>query len=349
MSTALSQPKKGSHRRTKSTHIPKKEDSIKIKIENIIYDIKENEIESLYSKKDILEIKHKILIHRIREIRNKSALKIQNMWNKYKIRLKVHKLCHKVKGCYTVYPDAINACKMYIKIFTNELNKEEFKVLPLDFCAIRKCFVKDIPKNKFYTSKKTMYFNFIKNKKIFFDDKYEKVLYSNEYVQKVDFSQYDIRQKLLDETIYNKNDLFQKNRYISSSKDSTHLSTEDEKENSEISIFTPDKCSKTTKFSFNQNEINQIKEEDYDEYGGLRANKRRGTDESIKNKDIKIPIKIDKHIRKYKKCESFDISNTFKTKLISILKASNREELHKRKLQTESGKKVTFGDNVYFY
>ena len=119
------------------------------------------------------------------------------MWNIYQIRLKAHKIAHHVQGCYTISPDLKNACKIYIKIFTNELIKEEYQIQRLKYCPIRNAFVIDIPKNKFYTSKKIMHFNFIKNNQIFFDDKYDKVLYLNEYVHQIDFSLYDKRQKKL--------------------------------------------------------------------------------------------------------------------------------------------------------
>ena len=119
---------------------------------------------------------------------------------------------------------------MFIKIFTNE--KGEYKIEKLDFCRVRKCFLKDIHKNKFYPNK-IMYFNFIKNNEIFFDDKYEKVLFLNQYVHKVDFSIYDKKQKILDETIYNinnkSNNSNANNISKSNSKESTYLNTEEEK------------------------------------------------------------------------------------------------------------------------
>lgn len=164
-------------------------------IEEIISKNNEREIESLYTQKEIFELKTKIIIIRIKKLRIECARKIQNMWNKYKMRINVHKLAHKVSGCYTISPASKDALKMQIKIFTNELKKDEYKILSLDFCKIRNCFVKDIPKNKFYTSRKIMYFNFIKNNKIFFDNKYEKVLYLNDYVHRIDFSVYDKNQK----------------------------------------------------------------------------------------------------------------------------------------------------------
>ena len=332
------------HRRTQSHQIKNIEGIENINIENLLIDNKENEIKSLYNKKELLELKHKILIYRIKKLRNESALKIQNIWSKYRMRIKVQSLCHKVSGCYTVYPEAINACKMYIKIFTNEIKKEEYHILPLDFCQIRKCFLKDIPKNKFYTPKKIMYFNFIKGNKIFFDDKYEKVLYSNEHVHKVDFSIYDQRQKKLEETIYNKNVLFSKYKYSynSGSKESIYVSTEDEKEYSENPILTPDKKISQFTFSFNKNDtFNEIKEEeDYDEYKGLRSIKRKCTNEAIKNIKIKKPLK---------RFKSFDSNYSLKSQLISILKESSCEELHKRKLNMDSSKKVSFGYTSYFY
>ena len=342
--TTIPSKSKTNHRRRKSFKIKRNEGFGNINIENLITNLKEDEIESLYNKKEILELKNKILIHRIKKLRNESALKIQNMWKKYQLRNIVHELSHKVSGCYTVYPEAKDALKMYIRIFTNELNKEEYKIMHLDFCPIRKYFLKDIPKNKFYTSKKIMYFNFIKNNKIFFDEKYEKVLYNNECVHKVDFSIYDQRQKKLDENKYNKKESFLKCKYNNSnSKDSIYLSTEDEKEYSENSILTPDKSKNISKlhFSFNKNDyFNEIEEETYDEYDGLRTIKRKCTNEPIKNVKIK---------RSMKRFKSFDANYSVQSKLISILKESSCEELHKRKLNMDSGKKVSFGETFYFH
>ena len=266
------------------------------------------------------------------------------------MKLMAHILAHKVKGCYTICPKTQNACKMYIKIFTNELKKDEYKILSLRFCQIRKCFVRDIPKNKFYTSKKIMYFNLIKNKEVFFDDNYEKVFYMNQFVHKIDFSIYDKKQKILDETIYNpNNELYKKYKNFninSISKDSTYLSTEDEKESSENTILTPENIGKKGQiFRFSSNELENYKcieeKEDEDEYQGLRSVKRTATNETLKQRKIKIN-------RTFKRFESFDGTYSCKTKLKSILRDSNCEELHKRKLM-ESGKKVSFGNTVYFY
>ena len=342
MTTALSNSKIPI-KKTKTLEVRNAKEYSEKMIESIISSGNEAEIESIYNKKEILALKQKILIYRIKKLRNDSALKIQNMWNKYKLRLFVHKLAHKVRGCYSIYPERKDALKMYIKIFNNELKKEEYKILKLDFCQIRKCFIKDINKNKFYTSKKIMYFNFIKNNEIFFDDKYEKVLYLNQYVHKVDFSIYDKRQKILDETIYNMNNKYNKISK-SNSKESTYLSTEDEKECSENSTLTPENRKNEKIFRFSSNQVEVFKdneEEGDDEYNGLRATNRICSNEIIKER---------KRIKKYRRFESFDSTYSCKSRLKSILKESNCEELHKRKLiNIESGKKVSFGETFYSY
>ena len=338
-------------KRTKTVKIQKSKEYTETMIEKLLStNSNQTQIESLYNKKDLLELKNKILIYRIKKLRNESALKIQTIWKKKKMKLMAHILAHKVRGCYTICPKTQNACKMYIKIFTNELKKDEYKILSLRFCQIRKCFVRDIPKNKFYTSKKIMYFNLIKNKEVFFDDNYEKVFYMNQFVHKIDFSIYDKKQKILDETIYNpNNELYKKYKNFninSISKDSTYLSTEDEKESSENTILTPENIGKKGQiFRFSSNELENYKcieeKEDEDEYQGLRSVKRTATNETLKQRKIKIN-------RTFKRFESFDGTYSCKTKLKSILKDSNCEELHKRKLM-ESGKKVSFGNTVYFY
>ena len=61
------------------------------------------EIELSLSPKEILELKKRIIIYRIKKLRNESALLIQKMWNKYMNKLKIHKLSHHLTGCYTLY------------------------------------------------------------------------------------------------------------------------------------------------------------------------------------------------------------------------------------------------------
>ena len=152
-------------------------------------------------------------------------------------------------------------------------------------------------------------------------------------VHQVDLSLYDKKQKILEETVYNLSELFKKKLFsYSSSKDSNCLSTEDEKENSEYSTLTPDKF--TRKFTFSES---KDENDDEDEYSGLRAIKRKGTEQEK-----------EKVVQKYKKFESFDIAYSCKSKLKSILKWPNIE-LNKRRVNRESNKKVSFGETIYFY
>ena len=338
--------KKGNHKRTKSFQSPKIKDYTEQNIEELFSNKNTDEIESLYSnKKVLLELKQKIIIYRIKKLRNESALKIQKMWNRYTIRLRAHILAHHVRGCYTISPEIKNACKIYIKIFTNEFKKEEYQIKRLHYCPIRNAFVIDIPKNKFYTPKKIMHFNFMKNNEIFYDNKYDKVLYLNNYVHQIDFSLYDKRQKILDETIYSVNELFPKYKIYNSinskdSKDSNYLSTEDEKDSSESILLTPDKyiTKKSPQFIFSGESISEFHEDEYDK---LKSVKTKGIHQSGTVKLNKSKI--------LKRFESFDGNYSCKSRLKSILKESSKEICKNRLNLRDSGKKVSFGETIYIY
>jgi len=278
------------------------------------------EIESSLGPKDLLELKKKIIIYRIKKLRNESAIKIQKMWNKYLNKLNIHKLSHHLSGCYTIYLASKGKTRVFIKIFYDEANKDNYTIHSMRFCPIRNCFTLDIPKNKFYTKKKVMHFIFMtKEKEIFYDDSYEKVFFFNEYVHRVDFSIIDKNVKLKEEM--NKKDK-EKNNKLS---DINNISTEDEKENSENLALTPTpENSISFKFDVKNQEIN----DNDDEYSGLRP---------VENKEININLKREKRY------ESFDVSYTNKTKLKSILKDSNPELLRQRRAKRESFKKVSFG------
>ena len=278
------------------------------------------EIESSLNTKDLLELKKRIIIYRIKQLRNQSALRIQKMWNKYINKIKIHKLSHHLTGCYTIYLASKGMTKAFIKIFCDEENKEIFKIQKLRFCPIRNCFVCDIPKNKFYTKRKVMHFIFLnRNKEPFYDDNYEKVFFFNEYVHKVDFSFIDKNQKLTEETL-------KKEKEKNKIKDIFNTSTEDEKDYSDNYTLTPSP-NKSMKFKFESNN-KEINENEEDEYSGLRRAEKISNNEGI---------------RRGKRYESFDVSYTIKTKLKSILKDSNPEERKKRRSIKESVKKVTFG------
>ena len=273
------------------------------------------EIENSFNPKELLELKKSIIIYRIKKIRNESALKIQKMWEKYITKIKVHKLAHHLTGCYTVTTDSKGMTKAFIKIYYNEENINEYKILPLRFCPIRKIFACDIPKNKFFTSKKKMRFLFMnKNEEVFFDDNYKKVFFYNIYVHEIDFSSIDKNQKITEE-LYRKESIDrQKNN---NSNLSSNISTEDEKDKyiKEKGSLSPSPNNRK-RFKFH------LKNEEEDEYNGLRAPGCTGTRDVIKR-------------RKY---ESFEL------KLKSILKDSNAELCKQRRSLRESNKKVTFGE-----
>ena len=283
------------------------------------------EIEASLSPKDLLELKKRIIIYRIKKFRNESAIKIQKMWNKYINKLSIHKLAHHLTGCYTIYLESKGRTKVFIKIFCDESNKDVFHICSMRFCPIRKCFVLDIPKNKFFTQKKIMHFIFLNRKnESFYDDNYEKAFFFNECVHKVDFSVIDKNQKKLEEK-KKKEKIKSEN---SKHSDINNLSTEDEKDNSESQTLTPTP-ENSIKFKFDVKNIN-TNEDDTDEYSGLRP---------AESSDIKS------FVRRQKRYESFDVSHShlIKTKLKSILKDSNLDLLRQRRNKRESFKKVSFG------
>ena len=111
-------------------------------------------IESSLNKTELFELKRSIIIYKIKKIRNESALKIQKMWNNYIKKLTIHKLTHHLTGCYTVSIPAKGMTRAFIKIFSDEKNKDSYEIVPLRYCQIRNCFAYDVHKNKFCKSKK---------------------------------------------------------------------------------------------------------------------------------------------------------------------------------------------------
>ena len=272
-----------------------------------------SEIESSLNKKDLFELKKRIIIYKIKKIRNESALKIQKMWGNYIQKLNIHKLAHHLTGCYTVSIPAKGRTKAFIKIFCDEENINDFKIRPLRYCQIRNCFALDLPKNKFYMKRKIMHFIFLnRNNEVFYDENYKKVLYFNEYVHEIDFSYIDENEKKLSE--------LSKNEKKYSKKDS--ISTEDEKEISENSTTLSPSPKLSQKFKFDSNE------ED-DEYSNLRS-----------KESINIASGF---VRRKKRFETFDKTYSCKTKLKSILMNANSNFGKKRKSVQETNKRVSFG------
>ena len=262
-------------------------------IENLLSSKNFEEIESSLNIKTLLELKKSIILYKIKKIRNQSALMIQKMWNRYINKLYIHKLSHHLSGCYSIYLDSKGRTKISIKIFYDEENKDNYQIKSMRFCPIRKCFVFDIPKNKFYTQKKIMYFIFLnRNEEVFYDENYEKTFFFNEYVHMVDFSFIDKNQKKCEEK----------------EKEINNLSTEDEKEYSENLTLTPT-LNKTFKF-------------EEDEYSGLRPAEK--INNSNGNKRVKFESFDESHKRKIKLKSILRDSNPEQRKKRNSIKENKR-------------------------
>lgn len=218
------------------------------------------------SQEEVLKIKEKLIIKRIAEQRKISALKIQNAWKNYLLHLQTHKLAHHVDGCYTISTSIKNVTKLYIKIFTNDFSNSEFKIIPLYFCPIRKSFLIDIPKNKFYGCQKILHFNFIYQNKVIFDPNYQKVFFIDDYVHEINLNDID-KNKETSSKIYNE--------FLSK------INSKDSENSTEGESFAILKKGKTQDFS------------DSEEYSGLRARNFDGSDEKIK---------INRRKKKYESC-----------------------------------------------
>ena len=86
----------------------------------------------------------------------------------------------------------------------------------MNFCPIRKRFVFDIPKKKFFLkSNKTLRFNFIVNDEIIVDNSFFSCNINNIFVNEINFIDIDNKIKKLNETIYNfKKKLNMKKKYL---------------------------------------------------------------------------------------------------------------------------------------
>ena len=97
-----------------------------------------------------------------------------------------------MNGFYSIYPKYNpNIKQISIKLFLNMRNPAIFKVLPVNFCCVRRCYVFDIKKTKFPLTKKLFRFNFIINNEIVLVPSYKNILFGNNYVNEVNFSDYE--------------------------------------------------------------------------------------------------------------------------------------------------------------
>ena len=239
----------------------------------------------LCNKHELCKIKQRIIILRILQIREKLAIKIQQYWKQSQLKLNIHKLAHHVHGCYSIYPSINDISKIFIKIYTSIWNTFDYKILPLRFCPIRKSFVIDIPKNKFYNCSKLLHFNFIYKDENYFDENYKKVFFIDDYVHELDLNNYDKRQQIFENKF---NEIINK---INSKNKIEDSSFEEDEETDEYSDLKPNtfksadikesqlttKCLKEKRFesfdSFNKKNITSILKN----FGGKRRNAKKLT------------------------------------------------------------------------
>ena len=137
-----------------------------------------------------------ILSHRLEKIKF-----IQKKFRNHLTKKKLFSFAKQHKKYYSIYPSfrvpTQKNEKLLIKLFIDYYNNFNYKILPLRFCQIRNCYVFDIPKTKFLTSKKIMRFYFILNNKKIYDKQFDIISFGNTNVNQIDFVRYDKKERLL--------------------------------------------------------------------------------------------------------------------------------------------------------
>lgn len=161
---------------------------------------------NFFKKYYLFEEKKQQLIKNIILLRSKCAVKIQRYFKSYLKRQKLFSFAKKNQLFYSLYPSKEVEKKISIKLYTNPRDSRSHIILPVHFCNYRNKYVFDIPKSKFPSSKKYLKFKFIIDGTVFLDPKYKLVRFGENYVNKVDFNDYERKQKVLwdimDEIIY---------------------------------------------------------------------------------------------------------------------------------------------------
>ena len=137
------------------------------------------------------------------EKREESVISIQKAYKSLIRKREVFAFAKKNIYNYSIYPsflsekDIKNKINLKIRLY-KDLLKSDYYVLPLKFCDFRKCYVFDFPKNQFNSKrKKIMNFTFVlNNNKVIIDPEYKKVRLGHDYVNQIDFSKLDKKEKL---------------------------------------------------------------------------------------------------------------------------------------------------------
>ena len=174
-----------------------KKDCLKIMILKARQRVKQS-IVNFFKLYPILKDKKEQLIKKIIEQRTKSAIKIQRYFKLHLKRKAFFSFANKYQNYYSLYPSKEAKKKISIKLYTNPKDINSFKVLQVRFCRYRQVYVFDIPKSKFPSLKKYLRFKFIIDGTVILDPKYKLIRFGeNEYVNEVDFNEYEQKQKML--------------------------------------------------------------------------------------------------------------------------------------------------------
>ena len=106
-------------------------------------------------------------------------------------------LAKKHLNYYSVFPSKTNFKKISIKLYTNLKDPNKYAILPVRHCPIRNYYIFDIPKKKFPSKKKLMYFSFIIDEYKIVDPSYGYKTFGQEYINFVDFNIIEKRQQKL--------------------------------------------------------------------------------------------------------------------------------------------------------
>ena len=137
------------------------------------------------------------IIKKIIEEREQKAKIIQKYYKISLVRRDLFALAKKHLNYYSVFPSKTNFKKISIKLYTNLKDPNKYAILPVRHCPIRNYYIFDIPKKKFPSKKKLMYFSFIIDEYKIVDPSYGYKTFGQEYINFVDFNIIEKRQQKL--------------------------------------------------------------------------------------------------------------------------------------------------------
>lgn len=277
-----------------------------------------------------------MIIQRIVRFREDSAKLLQKNIRNFIYRQKVKKILLKLQKYYSVYPSNEPNFNISLKLFIDNRNPLIYKIFPIRFCKVRKCYVFDIPKNKFPSHKKIMRFIFIIDNNERIDEAYKSVLFGEELVNQIDFKLYDKKIERLSKFYNNikkgklktNNNIINKNRF--SKRRSFAESDYNDSDEDYIQRSASQSLSKTFRSAFRYGNKNLNKRDSKESINTLTSNLFSDNESS----DISLLKKKNKGKRRHSR---------------SILKKKSRSSTNFFGGQSINKKKVSFGIVQYSY